>query len=119
MGGDEHRCEWRDKAESLEAEVAGLRATVVAMEGTLSKLQRHVFGKRSEKIPPVAEALRAAGVESDPEAALEKRQENAEAKKALPSREVVHKVRDDQKTCPKCGGRDFTPLGPGKLTEVY
>ena len=55
MGGDDHRCEWRDEAEALRAEVAELRAQ-------FAKLQRHVFGKRSEKMPPVAEELRRAGV---------------------------------------------------------
>ncbi len=51
MGGEDHRCEWRDEAESLRAEVGELRAQ-------LAKLQRHVFGKRSEKMPPVAQAIR-------------------------------------------------------------
>ena len=63
--GDEHRCEWREKAEGLEAqlsaavaELATARATiaeqsatldklteqVTSVQGTLEKLQRHVFG---------------------------------------------------------------------------
>ncbi len=43
MGGDDHRCEWRDRAEALEAELAQI-------EATLEKLQRHQFGARSEKM---------------------------------------------------------------------
>jgi transposase len=109
MGGDDHRCEWRDKAEALESRLA-------QVEATLAKLQRHHFGKRSEKMPPVDEALRRAGVPADPAAALEKRRENAEKKRALVTREIHHKVADEQKTCPKCGGRDFTPVGKGKIT---
>ncbi len=31
----------------------------------------------------------------------------------------MHEVREDQKSCPKCGGHDFTPLGEGKVTELY
>jgi transposase len=31
----------------------------------------------------------------------------------------VHEVREDQKTCPKCGGHEFTGLGEGKVTELY
>ena len=45
MGGEDHRCEWRDKAESLEAqltattaELADARATIAEQSDTLSKL---------------------------------------------------------------------------------
>jgi transposase len=85
MGGEDHRCEWRDRAEALETEVSELRSVVREMRGSLAKLQRHVFGKRSEKMPPVGEELRRAGATAaDPEAALERRRANAERKKALP-----------------------------------
>jgi transposase len=113
MGGDDHRCEWRDEAESLRAEVVELRAQ-------FAKLQRHVFGKRSEKMPPVAEAIRdPARAEQERIAALQKRRENAEKKRQLVTRKIEHKVREDQKTCPKCGGHDFSQLGDGKMTELY
>jgi len=112
MGG-EHHCEWRDRAEKLEAEVASLRAS-------LETLQRHVFGKRSEKMPRVAEELRD---EVDPEAARkaaqERREENAALRRQLGTRRVEHRVPEARKVCPKCGGREFTPLGEGKLTELY
>jgi transposase len=120
MGGDDHRCEWREKAEALETELSGMRASMAEVQGSLAKLQRHVFGKRSEKMPSVAEELRRAGVTApDPEAALAKRRSNAEKKKALPTREIVHKVPEEKKVCPKCGGHDFSTLGPGKVTTVY
>jgi transposase len=155
MGGGDHRCEWRDKAESLEArlvemtaelsgaaarlndttsELADAKTTIEeqsgtltklseqmsSMQGTLEKLQRHVFGKRSEKMPPVAEAIRdPARAEEERIAALQKRRENAEKKRQLVTRKIEHRVPEDQKTCPKCGGHDFTPLGAGKMTEVY
>ena len=68
----------------------------------------------------MAEELRRAGVTApDPEAALAKRRANAEKKKALPTREIVHKVPEERKVCPKCGGHDFAPLGKGKVTVVY
>jgi transposase len=113
MGGEDHRCEWRDRAEALETRVAQL-------EASFAKLQRHTFGKRSEKMPTVAEELRRTGVTApDPEAALAKRRANAEKKKALPTREILHKVPEEKKVCPKCGGHDFAPLGRGKVTVVY
>ena len=134
MGGEDHRCEWRDRAEALEkrlaataAELAAERAKTVALgdrltqlEGSFEKLQRHVFGQRSEKMPPVAEELRKRGITSvDREAILAKRRENAEKKKALPSREIPHRIPDEKKVCPKCGRSIFKPLGPGKRTTIY
>jgi transposase len=133
-GGEDHRCEWRERAEALEAELAGataqlkeataslaaMRDRVADLAGTVEKLQRHVFGKRSEKMPPVAEAIRdPARAEAERIAALQKRLENAEKKRHLVTRKIEHKVREDQKTCPKCGGHDFTRLGDGRMTELY
>jgi len=113
MGGDDHRCEWREKAEALEARLA-------QVEATLEKLQRHQFGKRSEKMPPIREAIRdPARAEAERIATLQTRRENAEKKRQLVTRRIDHNVRDEQKSCPKCGGHDFTRLGEGKVTEVY
>jgi transposase len=113
MGGDDHRCEWRERAETLEARLA-------QVEATLEKLQRHQFGARSEKMPPVSEAIRdPARAEAERIAAQQKRRENAEKKRQLVTRKIVHEVREDQKSCPKCGGHEFTPLGEGKVTELY
>jgi transposase len=120
MGGDDHRCEWRERAEALEGELREVREQFASMKGTLEKLQRHVFGKRSEKMPPVAEAIRdPARAEADRLAALQTRRENAEKKRQLVTRKIEHKVRDDQKVCPSCGGHDFAPLGAGAITQLY
>src|SRR5688572_9113846 len=101
----EHQCAWRERAEALKTELAGVQERMRAMEATLAKLQRHTFGKRSEKMPSVAKALRDAGAtERNAPAILEKRRSNAEAKAALPSREVRHLVPEADKRCPKCGG---------------
>jgi transposase len=113
MGGDDHRCEWRERAEALESRLA-------QVEATLEKLQRHQFGARSEKMPPVSEAIRdPARAEAERIAAHQKRRENAEKKRQLVTRKIVHEVQKDQKSCPKCGGHEFTPLGEGKATELY
>jgi transposase len=113
MGGDDHRCEWRERAEALEARLA-------QVEATLEKLQRHQFGARSEKMPPVSQAIRdPARAEAERIATQQKRRENAEKKRQLVTRKIVHEVREDQKTCPRCGGHEFTPLGEGKVTELY
>jgi transposase len=120
MGGEDHRCEWRDKAEKLEAEVRDLRSELSSIHGTLEKLQRQVFGKRSEKMPSVAAAIRDPDrAEAERIAALQTRRENAEKKRQLVTRRIDHKVPDNQKVCPKCGGHDFSKLGDGKMTEEY
>src|SRR5512133_2932887 len=138
---DEHRCEWRDKAEGLEAqlssavaELATARATiaeqsatldkltdqVATVQGTLEKLQRHVFGQRSEKMPPVEKAIRdPAHAETARVSAQQKRRENAEKRRMLATRRIEHKVREDQKVCPKCGGHEFSKLGDGAMSELY
>ena len=132
--GDEHRCEYRDQVEALGAELATLRAENAAlhetvgelqaataeMQGTLEKLQRHAFGQRSEKITPVSAAIRdPAHAEAARISAQQKRRENAEKKRQLVTRKIEHKVREDQKICPKCGGQEFTKLGSGLETDLY
>jgi transposase len=134
MGSGDHRCEWREKAESLEAQLAAAAARlgeatntitalserVTSLQSTVEKLQRHVYGQRSEKMPRVSDEIRdASTAEADREAALEKRRANAAKKRELPMRRIEHKIPEERKVCPKCGGHDFTPLGEGKLTEVY
>ena len=93
---------------------------VAQIEQNLATLQRHVFGKRSEKMPLIsAELQRVGATEVDAEATLAKRREAAEKKKALPTREIFHRVPEAQKKCAKCGDGHFTPLGEGKVTELY
>ncbi|HYD53174.1 MAG TPA: IS66 family transposase [Gemmatimonadaceae bacterium] len=148
MGGDDHHCEWRGQVEHLkedlgyaaqaldaakqiiatQAETIRLKDEALAkqaeqidrIQGTVDKLQRHVFGKRSEKMPAVAEAIRDPDrAEAERIAALQTRRENAEKKRQLVTRRVEHKVPDDQKVCPNCGGHEFSRIGDGRMTEEY
>jgi transposase len=134
MGGGDHHCEWRDQVPVLQAALAAANARIAeqdrtiatlveqltSMRATVEKLQRHVFGKRSEKMPPIAEAIRDPDrAEAERVAALQTRRENAELKRQLITRRIEHKLRDDQKVCPKCGGHDFTKLGEGLMTELF
>ena len=148
MGGDDHRCEWRDKVEKLEADLgyagravdaaekivalqkeqlrikddalATLGEQLNSMQATVEKLQRHVFGKRSEKMPSVAVAIRdPERAEAERIAAQQTRRENIEKNRQLATRRIEHKVPDERKVCPKCGGHDFTKLGDGRMTEEY
>jgi transposase len=127
MGGDDHRCAWRERAETLEVEIEKLRAEhaetveqLTAVQSTIEKLQRHVFGKRSEKMPSVSKAIRdPARAEAERIEALQTRRENAEKKRQVVTRRIEHKVAEEKKVCPKCGGRDFTQIGDGRMTELY
>ncbi|HWV38440.1 MAG TPA: IS66 family transposase [Vulgatibacter sp.] len=109
----DHQCEWRDYAKELEDRLLHVQAQVEA-------LQRHVFGKRSEKMPPIAKELRASGSSGvDPAATQEKRRKRADERKELPTREIPHKVPEAERCCPKCGGEDLRPLGDGKQSVIY
>ncbi len=105
----------RDRGSEANARRAARRSS-----GHVEKLQRHIFGKRSEKMPSVAQATRdPATAEAERIAALQTRRENAEKKRRLVTRRLEHKVSEEKKVCPKCGGRDFSKLGDGKMTELY
>lgn len=100
-----------------------LRPIVVAMQARIEQLERALYGKKSEKMPPVAEALRAEESTEDQEArrqaALERRTERAALKQKLAPETVIHHVPDEDKDCPACGGTADRPVGDGKKTELY
>jgi len=47
---DDHRCAWRDEAESLRAQLDELRQQLTAFE-------RRVLGPKSEKMPPMSKEV--------------------------------------------------------------
>ncbi|WP_223644097.1 IS66 family transposase [Corallococcus sp. EGB] len=118
----DHFCPWREEAEELKAEVSRIGGEVDALKGQLAALQRHVFGKRAEKLPTVAAELRgdADSTAAQAEAAKEKRQERAARKaEGAPAREIRHAVPAEERHCPACGSEDLRPLGKGKTSVVY
>ena len=115
---EDHACEWRDEAERLRSELAAQQALVAGMQAQVEKLARHVFGKRSEKVTPVAEELRKANPRSREETLAERRAKKA-AREELPTEVVHHAVAAEKRRCPKCGSDKLKPLGEGKTTTVY
>jgi DNA replication protein DnaC len=126
MGGEDHRCDWRNKAERLAAELArvarsmeaaeamirsqteAIRARDAALAKQASSSRRSRPPSRSSSATCVREALGedAALAEAirDPDraeaeriAALQTRRENAEKKRQLVTRRIEHKVPDEQK----------------------
>ena len=107
---DDHRCGWRDIAEEHERRIADLQAQLEA-------LQRAVFGKKSEKMPPMDREVRA-GTKPDPAATQQKRQDKADQKARLLAETIELKVAEPERCCPKCGKHDLRSAGV-KETTVY
>jgi len=107
----DHDCPWKDRTERLESEVTDLKAK-------LDALQRKVFGKTSEKMPPMDREVRR-GAKVDPEKRLQTRRTNAELRaKKLETEIVQTSVPKSDQHCSRCSGSDFTPLGADKPSSI-
>jgi len=51
-----HNCEWRERAEALEASQAALAQKLEALSHELATLKSRAFGHKSEKLPTAASA---------------------------------------------------------------
>ncbi|RUO88047.1 IS66 family transposase [Corallococcus sp. AB018] len=98
---------------------------MTSLESKMAALERRVFGRNAEKLPPVASELRGASPSPEEEtaratAALAKRQKRA-ARKAeeAPTREVRHVVPPEARHCPTYGSEDLKPLGTGRTSVMY
>ena len=107
-----HECEWKQRAERLQAELETLKAQ-------LSGLQRHVFGQRSEKLPRIEDELRKEAPPKSRDATSKERREKRAAREELPTREIRHPVPEEKRSCPKCGSRELRALGEGRSTVIY
>ncbi len=127
---DEHDCAWRAEALALRGTVAELRVTIddlsgklVAVTAAMEQLERRVLGPKSEKMPPPESQLRDEETKEDAEerrlAALRCRRERAALKEKLRAQKVTHQLSEEQRHCPRCGGRAERPLGDGKTTTMY
>jgi transposase len=103
----DHHCRWREEAEELRADLDRLKAEVDA-------LKRAVFGKKSEKMPPMS---REAGRAPTREETTKKRAARALEKQKLVTEDVEHKVPDDKRRCPACAA-DAKPAGTKESLEL-
>ncbi|WP_342381921.1 IS66 family transposase [Myxococcus stipitatus] len=98
---------------------------MTSLEAKMAALERRVFGKRTEKLPPVAQELKARQDSPEEEraraaAALRTRRARAARKAdAAVEREVRHEVPAEDRHCPACGSEELNPLGEGRRTVVY
>ena len=130
----DHQCPWRDEVAKLRQaldevtqqhrrELDELAGKLIAATTALESLERRVLGPKSEKMPPPASELRRTESNQDAEArrlaGLERRRQRAALKQKLRQQIVIHRVSDEEKPCPKCGGSADALLGEGKRTTVY
>ncbi|HEX7501532.1 MAG TPA: IS66 family transposase, partial [Polyangia bacterium] len=87
---------------------------IAALVGELDALKRQVFGKKSEKMPPMDREVRKQRP-TDPEATQARRRKNAELRASqVETEDVHHKVPETDLQCPKCGGAELKQVGAGK-----
>ena len=104
---DDHECGWKKIALELAERISDLDARLTA-------IQRQVFGKKSEKMPPMDREVRKARP-VDRAAVLERRRKNAELRaSAVRTEDIAHRVPEAQRSCPKCGKAELKPVGKGK-----
>jgi transposase len=112
----DHFCPWREEAEEL-------RERLTALETKTAALERHVFGRKAERLPTVQQQLRREQSDEEGEArrqqALDTRRERAARRAEAPTRQVHHRVPEAQRLCPACGSDALKPLGQGRTTVVY
>ena len=119
----DHDCPLRPIVLAQQKLIERQGAMLEAAMARIEQLERALYGKKSEKMPPVAEVLRveetAEDVEARRQAALERRAERAALKQKLAPQTVTHHVPDEDKECPACGGTADRHVGDGKKTELY
>lgn len=116
---DKHECAWQAYAKALADELATTQQQIDTLKEQYEELRRKVYGKSSEKMPPMDREVRR-DKPATPEQRQRARRANAELKSKKIETEVVDTpVPDDQRHCPRCGGEQFTELGDGKPSPVY
>lgn len=114
----DHECEWKEYALTLQKQLDDVAEKQRLQNEQLEALRQKVFGKSSEKMPPMEREARR-GEPPDPDQALAKRRANAELRAAKIKTETVDvKVPPADRHCPQCGGDEFVTLGDGKPSQV-
>jgi transposase len=103
----DHFCAWREEAEEL-------RTNLGVVEDRLAALERHLFGKKSEKMPSLA---REVGKKPTRAETVKKRAERAAERSKIVAEVVEHKVPAAERACPTCHV-DAKPAGT-KESEEY
>jgi len=114
----DHECEWKEYALTLQKQLADVAEKQRLQQEQLEALQKKIFGKSSEKMPPMEREARR-GEPPAPEKSLAKRRANAELRASKIQTETVDvKVPATDRHCPRCNGDDFATVGDGKTSSV-
>ena len=115
---DDHSCEWRSEATELKAQLSATSNELADVREELAALKKKLFGKSSEKMPPMDREVRR-GRKPDKAAQAKARLENEQKRLELQTEFVPAPVPDEAKRCPRCadGGR-FDEVGDGKHTSI-
>ena len=116
---EDHDCGWRVYALSVEAKNAEMTAKMAEVKAKMEALERRLFGKRSEKMPPALPRKKGPRSATDREASRDKRRANTKAKEQLSTDTVPVPVPEAQRCCPHCANRDLRPVGEGTTTCIY
>ena len=109
---DDHDCGWKQYARQQDAKLAELTDKLAALE-------RRVLAKKSEKrksskLPPPLPP------ETKPEAAAQKRADNALLRAAKLDTETTQLVvPPEQRSCRSCGATELSKVGKGKSSTIY
>ena len=104
---DDHKCGWKRWAAELESKL-------LVVMGEMDALKRQVFGKKSEKMPPMDREVRKQRP-ADPEATQARRRKNAELRAIRVETEDVHlQVPEADRRRPKCERTDLKKVCDGK-----
>jgi transposase len=118
----DHDCDWKEYALKLQQQLADVAKEFEEkqrqQQEQLDALKKKVFGKSSEKMPPMDREVRR-GKAKDPEQRQRARRANAELRaKRLETETVNVSVPADERHCPKCAGEEFSALGSDKPSSV-
>ena len=117
---EDHSCAWKTEAEKLRADLDATRAVADKMRAQLDALTRKVFGKTSEKMPPMEREVRRDET-ADPSETREKRRRAAELRTTRAvSEDVKVELAKDDRVCAHCGtDANVRAIGAGKECSVW
>ena len=83
--------------ENLQATIEKQTELIKQKDAELAELRRALFGRRSEKMPPMNREVKTARknrerTDTDKEKTQRRRRQNSEVKKTLPTEEINHEV---------------------------
>lgn len=114
----DHDCPWKEQSETLQQKLDAVLETQRRQQEELEALKKRMFGKKSEKMPPMDREVRR-GTPADPEQRQRTRRANAELRAKKVETEVVDvPVPAVDRHCPKCDSTEFKALGDGKPSSI-